>query len=451
MPAGQPGTTSGPFSPYPSNIMVSGLSGNKIIKLTFNGYHHEFEDDLDFLLVGPGGQKYIFMSDVGGITEQITPITFSVSDTGADLLPDATAIMNGVTYRPSNVGANDPFDAPAPGAPYENAAPGGAATFASVFGSDGATMNGTWSLYGDDDAGSDPGRMDNGWTITFEANDYACGSVRSRADFDGDGKTDLSVFRPSEGNWYLNRSTDGFAVLNWGVSTDTLVPGDYDNDGKTDTAVFRPNADPAQPDFWILNSNGFTVTGASWGVSGDVPVVGDYDDDGKSDVAVFRPSDNTWYILRSGGGITVTPFGMAGDVPVVGDFNGDGAADLNVYRSGTWTGELSGGGTYSHTLGTAGDILAPADYDGDNIDDVAVYRPSTGVWHIRGSMGGSVTTTAWGISTDVPVPGDYDGDGKDDVAVYRNGTWYALRSTAGALITAFGVASDRPIPNEYIP
>ena len=55
----------------------------------------------------------------------------------------------------------------------------------------------------------------------------------ARADFDGDGKTDLSVFRPSEGNWYLNQSTDGFAALHWGIATDVLTPADYDGDGKS--------------------------------------------------------------------------------------------------------------------------------------------------------------------------------------------------------------------------
>ncbi len=64
-----------------------------------------------------------------------------------------------------------------------------------------------------------------------------------RADFDGDGKTDVSVFRPSEGNWYLNRLTDGFVAYNFGISTDVLTPADYDGDGKADTSVFRGTAD----------------------------------------------------------------------------------------------------------------------------------------------------------------------------------------------------------------
>ncbi len=286
-------------------------------------------------------------------------------------------------------------------------------------------------------------------------NGYVCvgGSVRSRADFDGDGRTDLSVFRPSEGNWYLNRSTAGFLALNWGISTDVLVPGDYDGDGKTDTAVFRATANPAQPDFYILNSNGFTVSGVSWGIAGDIPVIADYNNDARSDVAVFRPSDNTWYILNSGGGAVITVFGQSGDVPVAGNFAGSANADLTVFRSSTnsWVTQVSGGGVLNFVHGTAGDILVPADYDGDNIDDRTVFRPSTGQWFVLRSTNGAVTITSWGAAGDVPVPGDYDGDGSDDVAIYRNGQWWLNRSTAGTFVANFGVTSDKPVPRQYLP
>lgn len=58
-------------------------------------------------------------------------------------------------------------------------------------------------------------------------------------DYDGDGKTDLAIFRPSEGNWWILKSAGGSAVVNWGISTDKLVPGDYDGDGKTDITLYR--------------------------------------------------------------------------------------------------------------------------------------------------------------------------------------------------------------------
>ena len=69
----------------------------------------------------------------------------------------------------------------------------------------------------------------------------------------------------------------------------------------------------------------------------------------------------------------------------------------------------------------------------------------------KAATGGGLRNVAWGATGDVPVPGDYDGDGRDDVAVYRNGTWYLLRSTAGATGLIWGVGSDLPTPRYYFP
>ncbi len=281
---------------------------------------------------------------------------------------------------------------------------------------------------------------------------------KSRADFDGDGKTDLSVFRPSTGTWYLQRSTAGFAAFNWGISTDVLIPGDFDGDGKADMAVFRADANPANNDFYVLKSNGFVFQGTSWGVPSDIPIAGDYDGDGKADIAVFRPSSGTWFILNSGNGSnTVAPFGVAGDKPMAFDLENDGKTNLAVFRpsNNTWYIARNSGvpaqNFDSYPFGAAGDLLVPADYDGDNKDDVAVFRPSNGTWYIRRSSDGGTTITAFGTSGDIPVPGDYDGDGKDDVAIYRNGTWWLNRSTAGVGAFAFGLATDSAIPKAYIP
>ena len=213
---GAAGQTSGAASPYPSAINVSGLTGNKIIKVTLNNVSHTFPGDIDMLLEGPGGQRYIFLSDSGGGGD-VNNLTFSLRD-GADAQPSTTQWTAG-DFKPYNSGANDPFDPPAPSAPYLNAAPAGSDTFASVFGTNGATLNGDWKLWIDDDAGGDSGSITGGWSITFESDDYACPTIINspRADFDGDGKTDLSVFRPTEGNWYLNRSFAGFTAINWGL------------------------------------------------------------------------------------------------------------------------------------------------------------------------------------------------------------------------------------------
>ncbi|MBX3282812.1 MAG: VCBS repeat-containing protein [Acidobacteria bacterium] len=293
---------------------------------------------------------------------------------------------------------------------------------------------------------------------------YLCNAPaanKARADFDGDGKSDLSVFRPSEGNWYLELTGNvpaglpALSVIHWGASGDELVPGDYDGDGATDYAVWRANDTPGVTDFYILNSGSFTYNGISHGSIGDIPVVGDYDGDGKADAAVFRPSNATWYLWRStDGGTTVVPFGNSTDIPVAMDSDGDGKTNLAVFRpseNNWYIMDASGSQVSVFQFGTTGDRLVPADYDGDDKDDVAVYRPSNGTWYILHSTDGSVSFIPFGISTDMPAPADYDGDGKDDIAVYRGGTWYGLFSTGGTGTAQFGVATDIPIPSAYLP
>ena len=452
------GTGPGPSGPYGTTITTSGLTGNKNIRLELSGFTHTFPGDVDVLLVGPGGQKFIPMSDMGGTSDAVN-FTTQLVDTATASLPTGDGTLNG-EFKPGDNTSGDTFAAPAPAAPYTSAAPVGSGTFASTFGTAGAALNGTWTLYVMDDAGVDTGSM-TGWKLTFESNDYSCvlnTVAKSRADFDGDGKTDLSVFRPSEGNWYLNNSTAGFSVLHWGISTDTLIPGDFDGDGKADTAVFRPSNTAGTSDFYILNSNGFTVSGAEWGVVGDIAVGGNFDGDAKSDIAIFRPSNATWYIINSSNGSnTIAPFGVNGDIPVSMDSENDGKTNLAVFRpsNNTWYIARNSGVPSNNfdaiPFGSAGDKLVPADYDNDNKTDIAVYRPSTGQWIIRKSSDSTTTFTNFGISTDIPVPGDYDGDGQDDIAVYRNGTWYINRSTSGMLTQNFGLSTDKAIPATYIP
>ena len=270
----------------------------------------------------------------------------------------------------------------------------------------------------------------------------------TRADFDGDGKTDLSVFRPSEGNWYYQGSTQGFMGLHFGESTDIPAPGDFDGDGKTDVSVYRPSTG-----FWYrINSSDGTMSFENFGLNGDIPQARDYDGDGLADQGVFRPSNGTWYWLRSTDHQQAgRQFGQNGDKPVVGDYDGDGLADLCVFRGGIWYRVNSSDGSfYAESFGIDTDLPVPADYDGDGHDDLAVFRPSQGNWYFHNSSNG-YSGIHWGQNGDVPVPGDYDGDKRNDVAVYRGGIWYINASNGDTAAFQFGLAADAPVPNMYIP
>lgn len=282
-----------------------------------------------------------------------------------------------------------------------------------------------------------------------------CAATRKPiADFDGDSKTDLSIFRPAQGEWWFQRSgNQSTGAAQFGVSTDKVVPFDYTGDGKSDLAFYRPSSGS----WFILRSEDFSFYAFPFGNSTDVPVPGDYDGDSKADAAVFRPSNATWYINKSTGGTTIQQFGLATDLPVPADYDGDSLADIGVYRpTGTngaeWWILRSAGGTYVTQFGASTDKAVPGDYTGDGKADVAYWRPSNGTWYVLRSEDQTFFAFPFGGSSDVPAPGDYDGDGKMDGAVFRpsNSTWYVNRSTAGTLIQQFGQSGDIPVPNAYV-
>jgi len=213
----------GNASPYPAPITVSGMAGLiSNVTVTLRGFTHTWPADVDVLLVGPGGQKAMILSDVGG-GNSLNNITVTLSDSAATAL-SATARIAAGTFRPTNVepgeqGELDSFPAPAPAGPYT--------TPLSVFG--GQQPNGTWSLFVVDDGAGDSGSFATGWSITITTTNAPGGggtasfalvpSVPLTASLVNsvNGELELTVTAPSNRDYEVESSTDLRAWQSVGV------------------------------------------------------------------------------------------------------------------------------------------------------------------------------------------------------------------------------------------
>jgi hypothetical protein len=265
------------------------------------------------------------------------------------------------------------------------------------------------------------------------------GDVPLLGDVDGDGVKDLIVFR--SGTWYVLKSSAGYAgwgtpsswmSVQWGLPGDKPLVADFDGDGKADLVVWRPSTGM----WYILKSSanyaGWNTPSSwvsyQWGLNGDTPLIGDFDGDGKPDLMVWRPSGGMWYVLKSSANYAGwgTPsswvsyqWGLKGDTPLVGDFDSDGKADFVVWRpsSGTWyilksSAGYAGWNTPSswvaYQWGLNGDKPLLADFDSDGKPDLAVWRPSGGMWYILKSTAnyaGWNTPSSW-VAYQWGLPGD---------------------------------------------
>jgi len=175
-----------PAQPYPSTISVSGVPGIiGSMRVTLFDVAHTTPDSMDFLLVGPGGQKFILMADAGGVLDLSTPVTLTFSDTAGQVVPNSGPLSTG-TFEPTSwEPGQTSFPAPAPAAPYNEpgSAVGGTGT-QTLFGNfGGMTANGTWSLYMRDDGGSFDavtGCVNGGWGLEFFSSTAANGYVSGR-------------------------------------------------------------------------------------------------------------------------------------------------------------------------------------------------------------------------------------------------------------------------------
>jgi uncharacterized delta-60 repeat protein len=247
-------------------------------------------------------------------------------------------------------------------------------------------------------------------------------------DWDGDRRSDMIVHERS-GTWHIAGSSGAFGgreAYRWGAPADVPVAADFDGNGRLDLAVYRV----ADRTWHTIEPAGGFIASYQWGMPGDLPVPGDYDGDGRSEVAVFRPRTGEWLTCD-----VVTGYygayrlGQGGDVPLPRDYDGDGRTDLAVYTpgSGIWqVFNVATGVAAAYQWGAMGDIPVPADYLGTGELQIAVYRPSTGTWWIFDPATGKYFAVSWGTLNDVPVPGDYIGDRRTELAVWRpsTGAWF---------------------------
>ena len=230
------------------------------------------------------------------------------------------------------------------------------------------------------------------------------------------------------------------------------MPGDYDGDGVTDLAVWRlPTGRGSRV------SAPFTSTSVvQWGLNGDVPVPGDYDAATARRIRRVAAVERHVVHPQSSSATPSVSFQWgspaASPPPATTTAMGRRISPCGGRRAAWFIRTSSSGYTASLSFqwGLSGDITVPSDFDGDGTTDLAVYRPATGTWFIRPSSGAAAVQYQWGLSTDVPVPSDFDGDGKTDLAVYRpsTGEWFLWLSGANFTTSAgyaWGQPGDVPI------
>ena len=263
------------------------------------------------------------------------------------------------------------------------------------------------------------------------------------ADFNGDGRADMTGFTGSGTNWNTCLSSGTVAALSFDCSMwqgpalgiNSVVTGDYNGDGRTDMAAYTGTSNK----WHVCLSTGSNFQCFYWyshsGGKSEI-VSGDFNGDGRTDMARYTGANGIWSMcLSTGSGFSCSNWsshtgGVANNLTA--DFNGDGLDDMAAYTgaNGTWLVCLSNGAGFScsymtsHTGGVSKTVIG--DFNGDGLKDMAGFlgTPGSGTapWKICLSTGIDFSCSDWtahnaGLQGSV---GDFNGDGRTDLAAYNS-------------------------------
>src|SRR6266508_317475 len=403
----------GPFT-------IAGSGRVTDVHIGLSNLSHTFPDDLDFLFLGPGGRNLAFWSDAGGNADIVNG-SFTIRDSGASLLPDATVIASG-TYKPTDytfgsVELADNWGLP-PSIAINHPGPAGTATFASAFGGVWVDSS-TWTLYVRDDAGGDVGSLGSwGFTITYNF-------IVKTDDFNGDDNGDI-LWRNDSGQVYF-WNMNGTAIQSEGGVAHAAVPndwhiqgsGDFDADNSSDI-LWRH--DSGQTYIWEMNGLNVkaegTIAHAAVGTDWQIQGTGDFDGDAKSDI-LWRHDSGQTYIwemnglgVKAEGGVAHAAVGTDWQIQGTGDFDADGNSDI-LWRHDS-------GQVYIWEM------------DGLNVktEGTIAHAPVPNDWHVE----------------DV---GDYNNDGKSDILWRHDSGQVYTWEMNGLQVTAEGAVPHAPVSSDW--
>jgi hypothetical protein len=250
----------------------------------------------------------------------------------------------------------------------------------------------------------------------------------------------IGVYRPSTGEWFLDRNGNGgwdaadTYAETFGELSGIPVVGDWNGSGKTKAGLFVPETSQ-----WFLDLNGngiwedcgVDVCVKSFGQSTDLPAVGQWTTTPGDSIGVFRRSEKKWYLdtnrnkVLDGCRTDECPsfsVYVNGDIHVTGDWTGSGTTQLGLFRpsTGEWflsrNGNRSWNGCKKDTcitnFGDTGDLPVIGDWDGTGTSKIGVFSPDTGEWFLDFNGNGKWDDGidlhfSYGGRGDVPVVGKW--------------------------------------------